>query len=426
MKKKNEPAAVQTPEVSDPERVAQFCATDLAQLAFARTMFEAMGRFQGSNLGALSVAYVDESASEFIILDRDVGSPGWVYQTRIPCSAPAGKWSCSAVSLFQEIMRAPPPASVVNVVLAVRDGKPVLEDAAGGEKPWSIAATPEPAPKQPGLGVREFPVPAALLIRLIESVAPSVCQDTIKTHMSQVIFEFGADNCAHSVSTDGHRLTKTNIDAVLPPELRGSYGVPLRLIRPLVQFLRSASVVQMSIVKGGAWSARIGVHQFVILPTDAAFPPYQQIIPSNMDRGPRVRVETHQLVKALKHFDKIRRALREPDKRGVAIDVTPAGLRLWSDTLSNQDWSIPATDCVWVDSEAGPKKKGAAKAAPDKLSLGLSLHYFLSAVRQIGGDQMWLEFGGELDPVVLRPADGGGGGLVTGSTTFVVVMPMRL
>lgn len=405
-------------------RVAEFCQTDLAHLQFARAMLELQGRFSSKHMAEQSLLYVDPRASELVLQDVELGHPGWVLETRVPCQVASSRnWATPAVALFQEMLRSPVPQDLASVVLSLRNRK-ALAGAPAGQS-WLVEGPIESPPKSAPAPGAEAPISSALLHKLIEATAPSVSLDETRAHLSQMILELEKDR-ARSVSTDGHRLTVTEMGASIPAEICGTYKLPFRVMR-LVQFLLKWSpTVLFGAMKNGRWSLRAGPHFLSISPAEADFPPYRNVIPGSDDRGPRLLVETRKLVAALKHFDKIRRALREPENQGITLDISPQQV-LFSREQSRQ--VVPCLDCIWgwVQPSSDKKKKSSTSPAGEQaseMSASLNLQYLLSAAKQIGSDLTWLEFGSPLDPIVLRPTDSGSG-LIAGCSTFVVVMPMR-
>jgi DNA polymerase-3 subunit beta len=251
-------------------------------------------------------------------------------------------------------------------------------------------------PKLPNIQEAEtFKVDSATLREMIGKTIFSVSLDETRQHLSGVLFESdGAQG--RMVSTDGHRLSK--VGRALPggPKLATGILIP----RKGVIELRRA-------IENRETPCAIGVHQgnFVLKADDVGlsvklidgqFPPYDQVIPKDNDRA--VVVSRSAFLDALKRV-----ALMSSDKTwGVRIGLEKGKLRIESDN----------PDLGAAKEEIDVPYKGTA------MQIGFNARYFIELLTEIGTPEVRLELSGELDPGVVRPADG--------SDYVGVVMPMRL
>jgi len=129
---------------------------------------------------------------------------------------------------------------------------------------------------------------------------------------------------------------------------------------------------------------------------DAQFPPYEQVVPK--DSGRSVVLARMVMLEALRRV-----AIMSSDKSwGVRFSLEKGKLRMESE---NPDLGA-----------AKEEIEVAYKGQP--VSIGFNARYFIELLSEIETDEVRLELSGELDPGVLRPADG--------SDYVGIVMPMRI
>jgi len=201
---------------------------------------------------------------------------------------------------------------------------------------------------------------------------------------------------ARMVSTDGHRLSK--VGRALPggPKLATGILIPRKGILEVRRAIENREA-----------PCEIGVYQgnFVVKADDVVlcvkliegqFPPYDQVIPKDNDRA--FDVPRAALLDALKRV-----AIMSSDKTwGVRFALEKGKLRIESD---NPDLGTAREE---IDV--------AYKGAP--VQIGFNARYFIELLGEVDTTDVRVELAGELDPGVVRPADG---------SDFVgVVMPMRL
>src|SRR5499427_7813024 len=251
-------------------------------------------------------------------------------------------------------------------------------------------------PKLPSIQEAETnKVDSATLRDMIAKTIFSVSMDETRQHLSGVLFESDGTT-ARMVSTDGHRLSKVGRPMPGGPKLAAGVLIPRKGVLELRRAIETREE-----------PCAIGVHQgnFVLKADDVSicvklgdgqFPPYDQVIPKDNDRA--VVVPRAALVDALKRV-----ALMSSDKTwGVRFGLDKGKLRIESDN----------PDLGAAKEEIDVPYKGAA------LQIGFNARYFIDLLTEIETPEIRLELSGELDPGVVRPADG--------SDYVGVVMPMRL
>lgn len=246
---------------------------------------------------------------------------------------------------------------------------------------------------------------------LIKKTSYSMSTDDTRPHLAGALFE-GEGDRIRMVTTDGHRLSKCE------HKLREGQGpvsfsmlVPNKGIAELRRLLEGdgkaeregkggeeAGAPVVSVAKhGGNAFFRRDATQLSVRLADEQFPPYGRVIPQQQDK--RVVVSRALLVEALKRI-----SLVSNDKSGgIRWMVQPGSLRVMSE---NPDVGEGSEE-VDVDYAGAP------------LTIGFNARYVLDVLNSLSDDEIALEFSGELDPGVIKPA--------TDATLFVgVVMPMRI
>jgi DNA polymerase-3 subunit beta len=161
------------------------------------------------------------------------------------------------------------------------------------------------------------------------------------------------------------------------------------------------------VLEGREGPTAIGVHQghFVLRADDVAltvklnegqFPPYDQVIPKDNERV--LQVGRDDLLDAFRRV-----AIMASDKTmgiRLALEKGKLGIEADNPDLGN------AREKLDVDYKGGP------------VQVGFNARYFIDILTEISSPEVRVELAGELDPAVVRPADG--------SDYLGVIMPMRL
>jgi DNA polymerase-3 subunit beta len=129
---------------------------------------------------------------------------------------------------------------------------------------------------------------------------------------------------------------------------------------------------------------------------EGQFPPYDQVIPKDNERV--IVVGRDDVLEAFRRV-----AIMASDKTmGVRVGVDKGKLSIEAD---NPDLGN-ARETLDVDYKGPPVK------------VGFNARYFIEILAEVNSPEVKIELAGELDPAVVRPADG--------SDYLGVIMPMRL
>ena len=260
-----------------------------------------------------------------------------------------------------------------------------------------------------GMADRDFPklpnhrevkfgkVDAATLRDMIAKTFFSISTDETRYHLNGVLFESDG-KVARMVSTDGHRLSKVERPLDGGPKLAQGIIVPRKGLMEVRRALETAEgAVELGIHNGHLF-VRVGTTALSVKLIDAQFPPYEQVIPKENDKvaiAPRLA-----LLEALKRI-----SIMSSDKTwGIKLSVAKGELKVASD---NPDLG-EAHETLDVSYDGAP------------LSIGFNAKYFIELLGEMEGDEVKVELNGELDPGLVRPADGKAGSYLG------VVMPMRI
>lgn len=249
-------------------------------------------------------------------------------------------------------------------------------------------------------GVEFTQIPGHKLVDLIEKTLFSVSTDEARINLNGALLESDGER-ATMVSTDGHRLTKYSLE-LAGPKLAKGVIVPRKGMDEIRKVLNR--------VEG-----EVGIgfsDQYLFLEADlltlsvklnnVTFPPWNQVVPKDFQR--RAGIDRNELVGALRQA-----AVIAPEKTAtVKVQLDKGNLRLAADNpeLGAINLELP------VDYEGSP------------LTAGFNANYLIDALAAVDADRIYLDFQGELDPCVLRPAPDDDG---TPARDFLaVVMPMRI
>lgn len=274
------------------------------------------------------------------------------------------------------------------------------------ENNWANIKAAKVEYKLVGMPDRDFPkipdhrevkyakVDAAALREMIDKTLFSVSNDETRFHLNGVLFESDGGK-ARMVSTDGHRLSKIEKTLTGGPQLATGVIIPKK---GLVEIKRAVDGVNGAVdiaVHGNYVFVRTGDIALAVKLIESQFPPYEQVIPKTNDKV--VVIDRQQLLEALK-----RASLMSSETRGVKMNIEKGTCRITSDN--------PELGEVREEMEVG--------YAGSLLSIGFNPRYFTELLGQMSSDQIRLELNGELDPALIKEADG--------EDYVGVVMPMRL
>jgi len=251
-------------------------------------------------------------------------------------------------------------------------------------------------PKLPAIAeAQTFPVDTAALRDMIAKTIFSVSLDETRQHLAGVLFESDGTT-ARMVSTDGHRLSKASHPLAGGPKLATGVLIPRKGIVELRRAIETREAPTAIGIHDGNFVLKADDVGISVKLIDGQFPPYDQVIPKDNEKA--------FTVSRLGFLDALRRvSLMSSDKtQGVRIALDKGKLRIESDN----------PDLGAAREEIEINYKGPA------VQIGFNARYFIDLLAEVGTADVRVELAGELDPAVVRPADG---------TDYVcVVMPMRL
>jgi DNA polymerase III subunit beta len=270
-------------------------------------------------------------------------------------------------------------------------------DIKAGKVEYKVVGMPDrDFPKLPNHREVKFAkVDAATLRDMIAKTFFSISTDETRYHLNGVLFESDG-KVGRMVSTDGHRLSKVERPLEGGPKLAQGIIIPRKGLMEVRRALETADgQIELGIDKGHLF-VRVGSVALSVKLIDAQFPPYDQVIPKENDKvviAPRAG-----LLEALRRI-----SIMSSDKTwGIKLGVKKGALQVASDN----------PDLGEAREEIDVSYDGAA------LTVGFNAKYFIELLAEMEGDEVKLELNGELDPGLVRPADGKG--------YLGVVMPMRI
>jgi DNA polymerase-3 subunit beta len=251
-------------------------------------------------------------------------------------------------------------------------------------------------PKLPAIAEAEtFKVETAVLRDMIAKTIFSVSTDETRQHLAGVLFESDGTT-ARMVSTDGHRLSKVSRPLPGGPKLATGVLIPRKGTAELRRAIETREAPSAIGIHEGNFVLKADDVGLSVKLIDGQFPPYEQVIPKDNERA--------FVVSRLALLDALRRvSLMSSDKTsGVRLVVDKGKVRIESD---NPDMGA-AREEIDVPYKGTP------------VQIGFNARYFVDLLAEIETPEVRVELSGELDPAVVRPADGG--------DYVCVVMPMRL
>ena len=266
-----------------------------------------------------------------------------------------------------------------------------------GRSEFKIMGLPEgDFPDLPETDATMVEIPSGSVIGLVDHTLFSVSTDEARVNLNGALFESDGTT-ATMVSTDGHRLTKYALPMAGPVLPRGVV-IPRKGLAEVRKVLdRVGGICKIGIsdshlfVSAGALTLSVKLNL-------VTFPPWQQVVPKKTDR--RVEASREELVGALRQA-----IVMAPEKTStVRMSLTRGLLTLHADN--------PELGSIELSLEVDYSKSD--------LVAGFNAAYLLEALGTLEDDRVVLEFQGELDPVVVRPAGD------SPIDFLAVVMPMRI
>jgi DNA polymerase-3 subunit beta len=275
-----------------------------------------------------------------------------------------------------------------------------------GKRSFTLSGQPgDDFPSLPDVGkIPLTQIPVDDLAELIALTSFSMSPDDTRPHLSAALVEMHRETL-RMVTTDGHRLSKAErtVEGMAGQSklLIPSKGIhELKRLVDEVRSEKNSGTVQsigMGAVssQGPVFFQREGMTLSSKL-VDAAFPSYEQVIPTATDRT--VSLNRPAFLDALRAISL------------VAADRT-SGVKL---AITNGRCVISSEN---PDIGSGQDEIDASLQGPE-ITIGFNSKYLIDVLNALGSDECALDLSGELDPGVVRPV---------GRKDFIgVIMPMRI
>jgi len=262
-------------------------------------------------------------------------------------------------------------------------------------------------------------VNAGTVREMIATVAHAICKDSTRFHLAGIFLEYDGTT-ARMVATDGHRLAKAERELARTGDFatKGMI-IPAAATSVLHKLLAKGGECSIGMV-GDKLAVRYMGTTLVIKLTDAQFPPYAQVIPTDYRR--LITVDRAALTGAMD-----RSAMLCSATRGVRLEATDGKLVMVSD---NPD---AGETREYLAAELNPSKT-------DTFRIGVDPRYLRDALAALDGERVTLAFSADdskskyaegqtvasLAPMLVRSTEHAVSHTVTTSPALVVVMPMRV
>lgn len=275
-----------------------------------------------------------------------------------------------------------------NGQLAIRSGRAV----------YKVASLPaRDFPKLPKMADVVFSrVDASVMRDMLAKTFFSVSSDETRSHLNGVLFECMGDS-ARMVSTDGHRLSLC--ERPLPGAQRMMALIPRRGLVEIRRALDDSGTVDIALHDFNVF-VRTGSTTLSVRINEAAFPPWQQVVPKASER--EVTVKTAELLASMKRI----MLVASEKTHGVRLAVTDGQIAIETDNPDLGDG----------------RELLDAKLSGTPITIGFSGRYLIDVLQEVQAPEVKLSMGSDLDPVLLSPMDEG----KNGNRALFVIMPMRL
>lgn len=237
---------------------------------------------------------------------------------------------------------------------------------------------------------------AKTLLDMIRKTIFSVSSDETRRHLNGIFMQWKG-SLVRMVSTDGHRLSKVEYEVGAGVEMEeDGIIIPRKGVLEMRRLLEGVEgTCDIGLQEGNLFVRAKDVCLTIKL-VDAQFPPFDQVVPKESER--KVQVDRVLLLESLK-----RMAIMSSERNGgIRLELTANKLRINSDN----------PDLGEAQEDLNVSYKG------EKLVVGFNARYFIELLSEMEGDEVLLEFNGELDPGLVRPMSEQG--------YLGVVMPLRI
>ena len=258
-----------------------------------------------------------------------------------------------------------------------------------------------------GVAADDFPqIPRASLVQgmhfsntlapLIGKVSYAISTDETRPHVSSLLVDVSAKGLMF-VATDGYRLSTARC-AREHEMAAGQFLIPLKAALAIRKLADREADIRFD---GPNVFVTVGDATYSSKLVEAHFPPYQQVIPREHKSG--FRVETEALADALRAV-----SISASDKSGMVKFTIGGGvLKITSESPEGGN----GFDEVPIEMTG---------AGADAI-IGFNARYVLDALGSADTEETQLDYGGELDPLLVRGAVSG----EASEDSVCVVMPAR-
>ena len=242
----------------------------------------------------------------------------------------------------------------------------------------------------------EFTLAAAELKSLIENTRFAVSTEETRYYLNGIYLHLAEGQMLRAVSTDGHRLARSQMDMPQNAELMPSVIVPRKAVGEMSKLIDEYE----GDIKIGLTDSRarfsFGTVDVTTKLIDGTFPDYQRVIPTE---------NNHILQVAVAGFkDSVDRVstVSSEKTRSVKMKLSPSTLTL---SATSAD-AASATESLEVSYDGA------------EIEIGFNARYLLDIANQIDGDMMEFALSDASAPTVIRaPGD---------DANLFVLMPMRV
>ena len=266
-----------------------------------------------------------------------------------------------------------------------------------------------------GLDAEEFPVmitesdgesiqiPGNVFVKTLERTGYAASTEQARSFLNGVYFNFAGDNRTDVVGTDGRQLSLVQYDGVDAPENLQDFIVTLSAVKELTKAFDGTDSVNIAMSD----STILFSDDTTVLSTrkiDGEYPKYEGIIPTEDKLEGRCVVNRNLLIKAINRVSH----LANPTNNSVALDIHAEGEDATKDMLIST-----RTPELGDAQESVP----VGEATQD-IKIGFDSRILRDALNHIDSDDVVLEYGDELSPMIVRPR--------ANTEHLILCMPMRL
>jgi DNA polymerase-3 subunit beta len=267
----------------------------------------------------------------------------------------------------------------------------------GGARRFTLStldASDFPRLPEPAADAKVITFDASSFGRISAATLCSVSPDDSRPQLNSALLEIGGGKL-RMVSTDGHRISKHEVSGGVGADVQAVL-LPLRGLTEIRKLLDDADEsVEFSASGENGFFDAAGFMLAVKL-CNAAFPPWRQVIPETS--AGEAKVSSAALADALTAVSVAANGING----GVKFEFTKSKIKLSGSS---------------GDSGSGSDELDAE--CTKKSEVGLSAKFALDAMRAVGGGDIVIRYGADLDPIVITPAGSDDG-------YIAVIMPMRV